>query len=87
MRHRVNLKVKIVFTCSDAPYFMSTDPLRLQQLLMNLLTNAAKFTEEGEIRLDYKVDEINKRICFSVSDTGCGIPLDKRKIILTGLKK
>lgn len=87
MRHRVNLKVKIVFTCSDAPYFMSTDPLRLQQLLMNLLTNAAKFTEEGEIRLDYKVDEINKRICFSVSDTGCGIPLDKRKIIFDRFEK
>ena len=87
MRHRVNPGVKVIFTYSEAPYFMRTDPLRLQQLLVNLLINAAKFTEEGEIRLDYKVDVINKRICFSVSDTGCGIPLDKQKIIFDRFEK
>lgn len=87
MRHRVNPDVKVVFTYSEAPYIMSADPLRLQQLLVNLLTNAAKFTEEGEIRLDYKVDEINKKICFSVSDTGCGIPLDRQKIIFDRFEK
>ena len=87
MQHRVNPGVKVVFTYSEAPYFMSTDPLRLQQLLVNLLTNAAKFTEEGEIHLDYKVDEINKKICFSISDTGCGIPLDKQKIIFDRFEK
>ena len=87
IRHRVSPGVKVVFTYSEAPYFMSTDPLRLQQLLVNLLTNAAKFTEEGEIHLDYKVDETDKRISFSVSDTGCGIPLDKQKIIFDRFEK
>ena len=87
VRHRVNPNVKLVFTYSEAPYITDCDPLRLQQLLVNLLANAAKFTEEGEIHLDYQVDKVNKRIKFTVTDTGCGIPLDKQKIIFNRFEK
>lgn len=87
IRHRVNPGVNLVFTYSNAPYIMSTDPLRLQQLLVNLLTNAAKSTEEGEIHLDYQVDEAGRLIKFIVTDTGCGIPPDKQKIIFNRFQK
>lgn len=54
----------------------TTDPTKLRQILFNLLSNAAKFTEDGVISLDMRpVSERNGRtICFRVSDTGPGIP-------------
>jgi signal transduction histidine kinase len=48
------------------------DPHRLQQVLMNLLHNAYKFTEQGHITLRCWADK--KRVYFSVQDTGMGIP-------------
>lgn len=66
---------------------MKTDPLRLQQLLLNLLANAAKFTEQGEINLDYRVDREKKQVVFSVTDTGCGIPLEKQESIFNRFVK
>lgn len=87
IHHRVNENVKLVFTHPEKPLFIDTDSLRLQQLLVNLLTNAAKFTEKGEIRLDYQVDETDKFVKFSVTDTGCGIPADKQKIIFERFEK
>lgn len=87
IRHRVNPDVKIAFTHPDTPYITCTDSLRLQQLLVNLLGNAAKFTEEGEICLDYRVDEADGCVVFSVTDTGCGIPLDKQEAIFNRFEK
>lgn len=54
-----------------------TDPMRLKQVLINLLTNASKFTKEGHIRLTLSVDKARKLMTFDVSDTGIGIPADK----------
>lgn len=56
------------------------DPMRLNQILMNLLTNALKFTERGSIifcakRVSSSEDKI--KVQFSISDTGIGIPADK----------
>ena len=87
VRQRVNPDVKIVFTHPDVPYMTDTDTLRLQQLLVNLLANAAKFTDQGEIHLDYKVDALQGILIFSVTDTGCGIPLDKQEIIFNRFEK
>ena len=66
---------------------MKTDPLRLQQLLLNLLTNAAKFTEQGEVNLDYQVDKEKKQVVFSVTDTGCGVPPEKQESIFNRFEK
>lgn len=87
MRHKVQPGVKLNFTCSDDSFTLKTDPLRLQQLLINLLTNAAKFTEQGEITLDYRVEPEKKQVVFSVTDTGCGIPPEKQETIFNCFEK
>ncbi len=53
-----------------------TDSKRTIQILVNLLGNAAKFTEAGTITLRYYVVEQRKEVVFEVTDTGCGVPVD-----------
>jgi PAS domain S-box-containing protein len=58
---------------------MHTDMLRVQQALLNLLSNANKFTKQGTVTLDVKAVKKNEKpmIQFTVTDTGIGIPADK----------
>lgn len=77
----------MTFTPSIESYTLNTDALRLQQLLTNLLSNAAKFTSEGEINLSFTVDEGKEEVRFSVTDTGCGIPEDKCEKIFERFEK
>lgn len=71
----------------DVPQNIHGDPTRLRQVLMNLLGNAVKFTEKGEIvltvlSLPQDVSEKTPRcLQFSVRDTGIGIPADKLNIV------
>lgn len=61
---------------------LEVDPIRLRQVLINLLANAIKFTEEGHVMLDVQVTketEESVALEFKVSDTGIGIPEDKQK--------
>ena len=51
------------------------------------MSNAVKFTEQGEINLDYRVDRENRQVVFTVTDTGCGIPLDKQEVIFDRFAK
>lgn len=87
LRHKVAPSVKLTFTHPETSFQMETDPLRLRQLLVNLLANAVKFTDEGEINLDYRVNHEAKEVVFTVTDTGCGIPLDKQQIIFNRFEK
>jgi len=76
-----------------------TDDKRLQQILMNLLSNAFKFTEEGKVVLSiapapedevYHLESLNKAgevIAFSVRDTGIGIPTEKQRIIFEAFQQ
>jgi signal transduction histidine kinase len=57
-----------------------SDPYRLQQVLLNLLTNAIKFTEEGTIEIGYSIRDKNK-LLFFVKDTGQGIAPKYKNII------
>ena len=70
------------------PYMLYTDPLRLQQIIINLLNNALKFTPaRGSITLDYTVDKEKQCILFSVTDTGTGIPEDKQELVFQRFEK
>lgn len=64
-----------------------TDSGRLQQVLINLLVNATKFTAEGSITLLLEVDEAENIAKFTVEDTGCGIPLEKQPHIFERFEK
>lgn len=68
----------------SVPKFIIGDQLRLNQILINLIGNAIKFTQTGEITIQVKTEESNTEgitINFSVKDTGVGIPEDKLKNI------
>ena len=71
------------------PESLRTDKRRLQQVLRNLLANAFKFTESGEVRLTIGPAELNGRpaVAFAVSDTGIGIPKDKQEIIFEAFRQ
>ncbi len=62
------------------------DPLRLKQVLTNLISNAVKFTEEGEISVRTDLDERFEdrvRLRFKIEDTGIGIPPEKLPLLFT----
>ncbi len=64
----------------DIPDILIGDSLRIRQILVNLLSNANKFTKDGTITLTIKQEDLIEeqiRLCFSVKDTGIGIPKDK----------
>ena len=68
----------------NLPLMIKGDPFRLNQIMMNLIGNAIKFTQHGDIKVDVTEGEIidNKvEVFFSVKDSGIGIPEDKIKII------
>jgi two-component system sensor histidine kinase/response regulator len=74
-------------TCSipaDLPTALIGDAARLRQILMNLIANAIKFTENGEVEIGVdaiKVDAASALIAFHVTDTGIGIPVDQQQHI------
>lgn len=68
------------------PAMVSGDPNRLAQILVNLLSNALKFTEQGEIRLEVSVRSAGKNkvlLNFLVSDTGIGISQEQQRKLFT----
>ncbi|GLR63196.1 response regulator [Marinospirillum insulare] len=94
MAHRQNINL-LGMVYDDVPLRVNTDPLRLRQLISNLLSNALKFTSEGEVVLRVMLDdndslieseklavpEVGKQcsIKFSVTDTGLGLSEDQRQ--------
>jgi CheY-like chemotaxis protein/signal transduction histidine kinase/HAMP domain-containing protein len=89
----------IINLAPNLPKAMTTDPKRLQQVIRNLLSNAFKFTDKGEVEMSIStatsgwspehstLNRASKVISISVRDTGIGIPSDKQKIIFEAFQQ
>ncbi|MFP4461862.1 MAG: PAS domain S-box protein, partial [Thermotogota bacterium] len=87
-KHKGN-RIQIEMT-DDIPELVQTDPLRVSQVLINLLSNANKFTQNGNIRL--KLEKIGEKeqldkIRFAVTDTGIGIQKEQQEKIFEAFQQ
>jgi len=83
LAHKKGLEI-IIDIAKDVPTWVRGDPVRVRQILINLINNAVKFTQKGEVlvrvRVVEKANEVWK-VKFEVIDTGIGIPEDKVPIL------
>jgi signal transduction histidine kinase/CheY-like chemotaxis protein len=75
----------VVRVAPDVPAVVRTDPLRVQQILFNLMSNAVKFTEDGEVSI--AVSWADGRLTMAVADTGCGIAADRMAQIFNSFEQ
>jgi signal transduction histidine kinase/DNA-binding response OmpR family regulator/CHASE3 domain sensor protein len=66
---------------------LNTDKMRLEQILKNLISNAIKFTEKGQVSLKIYLDEIKPVVYFKVTDTGIGIAADKLSLVFEAFQQ
>lgn len=85
LQQNVKSGVELLFVEPHEDCFVTTDKVRLYQVLINLLTNACKYTDKGNIVLTYCRQD--KNIEFSVTDTGRGIDKEKAKAIFNRFEK
>ncbi|MEG1586935.1 MAG: HAMP domain-containing sensor histidine kinase [Bacteroidales bacterium] len=86
MQQIKNTQAAVLFQSSLDTLKIETDKSRLQQVLLNLIINATKFTQQGSIVL--AVEEVSAdEVWFSVTDTGCGIPPEKQQQIFERFEK
>jgi signal transduction histidine kinase/CheY-like chemotaxis protein len=81
--HQKNLELAY-FVPPELPDFFVGDPVRLRQVILNLVGNAIKFTDQGEVVLRVEVesqDADGTTLHYAVADTGIGIPPEKQKLI------
>jgi signal transduction histidine kinase/DNA-binding response OmpR family regulator len=81
--HQKNLELAY-FVPPELPNFFIGDPVRLRQVILNLVGNAIKFTDQGEVVLRVEAESRDKdgvTLHYAVTDTGIGIAPDKRKLI------
>jgi signal transduction histidine kinase/DNA-binding response OmpR family regulator len=70
-----------IVVAADVPQQIETDKMRLEQILKNLISNAIKFTSQGDVELLVNRSHDHDRIVFIVKDTGIGIPAEKQGLI------
>lgn len=81
------IEFKLIDSLKPAAYNIITDEVKLKQIIVNLVTNAIKFTEEGHVAFGYEIDEENEKIIFKIIDTGPGIDKDNHKHIFDRFKR
>ena len=80
--HRLQPGVQMLYKPeSEEPFTFRTDPRRVQQILINMLTNACKHTVQGEIVLSSSLTANPGYVTFSVTDTGTGVPPEQAEVI------
>jgi len=79
--------IEYIFNQTKENFILKTDSKRIMQVLINLITNANKFTETGSITLSCDVDLFRNKVIFSVTDTGCGVPPEKYKYLFKRFEK
>lgn len=87
LEHRLSKGVIFSFTSEYEKYMIETDARLVKQLLGNILKNATKFTQQGVINLSLEIDEKRQVMRIAITDTGCGIPLEKQKCIFDNFEK
>ena len=100
VKNNVKDGVSIIFAPHDQDTVFFTDPQRVEQVLINYLTNACKFTDQGSVTLEYEVtlhsnnetkslsrNEGDESITFYVTDTGIGIPENKISAVFKRFEK
>ena len=74
-------EVQISFIEKAPTCVINTDRVRLSQVMINLMSNAMKFTERGSISIGYRISEAKDEIYFFCKDTGMGIAADKLELV------
>jgi signal transduction histidine kinase/CheY-like chemotaxis protein len=82
-----DIDFRLIKSKSPAKFNIITDDIKLKQVIINLLTNAIKFTESGTVTFGFEIDEENQLINFTVKDTGLGIDEDNHKHIFDRFKR
>ncbi len=78
---------RVMKNLRPASHNIIADETKLKQVLVNLVTNAIKFTEKGHVAFGYEVDEENNLIVFRIEDTGLGIDEDHHKHVFDRFKR
>ncbi|MEA1922234.1 MAG: ATP-binding protein [Pseudomonadota bacterium] len=87
--HKKSLQLTLE-SSPEVPFYLLGDSHRLRQILVNLLANAIKFTNQGSVRLQVDVESRNGAqvvLRFAVSDTGIGIPIEAQKSIFSAFSQ
>lgn len=77
LRHSLKPAIRYLLDIPASPAIVSCNERYLGLVIENLLNNANKFTDSGDITLHYHIDQLQKRLIISITDTGCGIPANK----------
>ena len=86
--HAAQKNIALKAEIEDAvPEFVTGDPVRLRQVLLNLVNNALKFTQEGHVAIEIKKRSKNALIYFAVKDTGIGISEEAQSKLFTPFKQ
>ncbi len=86
--HRLQPGVRMYYAPeSEEPFVFRTDPRRVQQILINYLTNACKHTTKGEIKLSSSLTDNPGFVTFAVTDTGPGVPVENAEKIFDRFTK
>lgn len=81
------VKFKLIKSTRPAEYNIITDEIKLKQVIINLLTNAIKYTDKGFVVFKYEIDEKRNQIHFTIQDTGSGIEKGDHKYVFDRFKR